>query len=111
MRDVQRPHDGCGGSRKAAISIGWTRRILLRGFIEPCIPTLAVKLQARWVINHDGCRLIVGQEGQTVRLTQMRPSEPRAHPRSRWHQQPDPRESRHDLKALEPKICSLYLCE
>jgi ATP dependent DNA ligase domain len=42
------------------------------GFIEPCIPTRAVKPPAGsdWVheIKHDGHRLIVRRDGETVRL-------------------------------------------
>ena len=42
------------------------------GFIEPCIPTRAVKPPAGtdWVheIKHDGYRLIVRRDGDTVRL-------------------------------------------
>jgi bifunctional non-homologous end joining protein LigD len=42
------------------------------GFIEPCIPTRAVKPAAGpdWVheIKHDGYRLIVRRDGETVRL-------------------------------------------
>jgi bifunctional non-homologous end joining protein LigD len=42
------------------------------GFVEPCIPTLAVKPLSGpdWVheIKHDGYRLIVRREGDTVRL-------------------------------------------
>jgi bifunctional non-homologous end joining protein LigD len=47
-------------------------RILPRGFVEPCIPTLAAKPPAGpgWVheIKHDGYRLIVRRDGETVRL-------------------------------------------
>jgi bifunctional non-homologous end joining protein LigD len=42
------------------------------GFIEPCVPTRAVKPAAGpdWVheIKHDGYRLIVRRDGETVRL-------------------------------------------
>jgi bifunctional non-homologous end joining protein LigD len=48
------------------------RRLLSLGFIEPCIPTLAHKPPAGpdWVheIKHDGYRLIVRRDGETVRL-------------------------------------------
>ena len=48
------------------------RRILPPGFIEPCIPSLAFKPPAGpgWVheIKHDGYRLIVRRDGETVRL-------------------------------------------
>jgi bifunctional non-homologous end joining protein LigD len=48
------------------------RRILPPGFIEPCIPTLAVKPAAGpgWVheVKHDRYRLIVRRDGDTVRL-------------------------------------------
>jgi bifunctional non-homologous end joining protein LigD len=47
-------------------------RILPAGFIEPCIPTLAVKppFGPDWVheIKHDGYRLIVRRDGEAVRL-------------------------------------------
>jgi ATP-dependent DNA ligase len=42
------------------------------GFVEPCIPTLAAKPPSGpgWVheIKHDGYRLIVRRDGDTVRL-------------------------------------------
>jgi hypothetical protein len=42
------------------------------GFVDPCIPTRATKAPARegWVheIKHDGYRLIVRRDGETVRL-------------------------------------------
>jgi ATP-dependent DNA ligase len=42
------------------------------GFVEPCIPTLAARppSSADWVheIKHDGYRLIVHRDGDTVRL-------------------------------------------
>jgi bifunctional non-homologous end joining protein LigD len=42
------------------------------GFVEPCIPTLAAKppAGADWVheIKHDGCRLIVRRDGESVRV-------------------------------------------
>jgi ATP-dependent DNA ligase len=48
------------------------RRVLPDGFVEPCIPTLAAKPPSRpgWVheIKHDGYRLIVRRDGDTVRL-------------------------------------------
>jgi hypothetical protein len=48
------------------------RRILPPGFIEPCIPSRAVKPPAGpgWVheIKHDGYRLIVRRDGETMRL-------------------------------------------
>jgi bifunctional non-homologous end joining protein LigD len=48
------------------------RRIRTDGFVEPCIPTRAMKPPsgAAWVheIKHDGYRLIVRREGATVRL-------------------------------------------
>jgi bifunctional non-homologous end joining protein LigD len=49
-----------------------TRRVLPAGFIEPCIPVLAVKPPSgpQWVheIKHDGYRLIVRRDGAMVRL-------------------------------------------
>jgi bifunctional non-homologous end joining protein LigD len=48
------------------------RRVLPVGFVEPCIPTLAAKPPSGpgWVheIRHDGYRLIVRRDGDTVRL-------------------------------------------
>jgi len=48
------------------------RRVLPVGFVEPCIPTLAAKPPSGpgWVheIKHDGYRLIVRRDGDTVRL-------------------------------------------
>jgi bifunctional non-homologous end joining protein LigD len=48
------------------------RRVLPHGFLEPCIPTRAVKPPSGpgWVheIKHDGYRLIVRREGGAVRL-------------------------------------------
>jgi bifunctional non-homologous end joining protein LigD len=48
------------------------RRLLPPGFVEPCIPTLAAKAPfgPGWVheIKHDGYRLIVRRDGETVRL-------------------------------------------
>jgi bifunctional non-homologous end joining protein LigD len=48
------------------------RRLLPAGFIEPCIPTLAARPPAGpdWVheIKHDGYRLIVLRDGDTVQL-------------------------------------------
>src|SRR5450631_926285 len=48
------------------------RRVRADGQIDPCIPTLAAKPPAGpgWVheIKHDGYRLIVRREGDTVRL-------------------------------------------
>jgi ATP-dependent DNA ligase len=42
------------------------------GFVDPCIPTLAAKppVGPGWVheIMHDGYRLIVRRDGETVRL-------------------------------------------
>jgi hypothetical protein len=47
-------------------------RTFLAGIVEPCIPTLAAKPPsgADWVheIKHDGYRLIVRRDGDTVRL-------------------------------------------
>jgi bifunctional non-homologous end joining protein LigD len=49
-----------------------SRRIRTDGFVDPCIPTRAVKapVGADWVheIKHDGYRLIVRREGPAVRL-------------------------------------------
>src|SRR5580698_2916172 len=49
-----------------------TGRIRTDGFVEPCIPTLAAKPPSGpgWVheIKHDGYRLIVRRDGDTVRL-------------------------------------------
>jgi ATP-dependent DNA ligase len=46
--------------------------VRLNGFIEPCIPTRAAKPPAGpdWIheIKHDGYRLIVRRDGETVRL-------------------------------------------
>jgi ATP-dependent DNA ligase len=46
------------------------RRIFPKGFVEPCIPTLAAKPRPDWVheIKHDGYRLIVRRDGRAVRL-------------------------------------------
>jgi bifunctional non-homologous end joining protein LigD len=48
------------------------RRVLPVGFVEPCIPTLAAKPPSGpdWVheIKHDGYRLMVRRDGDTVRL-------------------------------------------
>ena len=48
------------------------RSVLPDGFVEPCIPALAAKppAAAGWVheIKHDGYRLIVRRDGETVRL-------------------------------------------
>ena len=48
------------------------RRVFPVGFVEPCIPTLAAKPPSGpgWVheIKHDGYRLIVRRDGDTVRL-------------------------------------------
>src|SRR5271155_4129450 len=48
------------------------RRTYPEGFVEPCIPTLAAKPPSGpgWVheIKHDGHRLIVRRDGDTVRL-------------------------------------------
>ena len=47
-------------------------RIRTDGFVEPCIPTRALKppVGPDWVheIKHDGYRLIVRRDGATVRL-------------------------------------------
>jgi bifunctional non-homologous end joining protein LigD len=47
------------------------------GFIEPCIPTRAAQppTGSDWVheIKHDGYRLIVRREGDTVRLFTKQP--------------------------------------
>ena len=49
-----------------------TRGTLPPGFVDPCIPSLAFKPPAGpgWVheIKHDGYRLIVRRDGDTVRL-------------------------------------------
>ena len=49
-----------------------TRGTLPPGFVDPCIPSLASKPPAGpgWVheIKHDGYRLIVRRDGDTVRL-------------------------------------------
>jgi hypothetical protein len=46
--------------------------VRLNGFVEPCIPTRAAKPPAGpgWVhdFKHDGYRLIVRRDGDTVRL-------------------------------------------
>src|SRR6516164_9201837 len=61
---------GCRQEREAAIQDMVTTRH--DGFIEPCIPTRAAKRPAGpdWVheIKHDGYRLIVRRDGDTVRL-------------------------------------------
>jgi bifunctional non-homologous end joining protein LigD len=48
------------------------RRVRTDGFVDPCIPSRALKppLGAGWVheIKHDGYRLIVRRDGDTVRL-------------------------------------------
>jgi ATP-dependent DNA ligase len=47
-------------------------RIRTDGFVDPCIPTRAIKPPAGpdWVheIKHDGYRLIVRRDGKAVRL-------------------------------------------
>ena len=59
-----------GAGRYFAVMI--PRRVLPVGFVEPCIPTLAAKPPSGpgWVheIKHDGHRLIVRRDGDTVRL-------------------------------------------
>jgi bifunctional non-homologous end joining protein LigD len=59
-----------GAGRYFAVMI--PRRVLPVGFVEPCIPTLAAKPPSGpgWVheIKHDGYRLIVRRDGDTVRL-------------------------------------------
>jgi hypothetical protein len=55
------------------------------GFVAPCIPTLAVKPPAGpgWVheVKHDGYRLIVRRDGETVRLFTRCPDRPGTHRR------------------------------
>jgi bifunctional non-homologous end joining protein LigD len=67
MRATPRQHDGCGGSQQPAILA-----IRADGFVAPCIPTRAAKAPAGvdWVheIKHDGYRLIVRRDSETVRL-------------------------------------------
>jgi ATP-dependent DNA ligase len=57
------------------------------GFVDPCIPTLAGKPPwgADWIheIKHDGYRLIVRRDGDTVRLFTRRGYEPRGRTRAR----------------------------
>jgi bifunctional non-homologous end joining protein LigD len=59
-----------GAGRYFAVMI--SRRVLPVGFVEPCIPTLAAKPPSGpdWVheIKHDGYRLMVRRDGDTVRL-------------------------------------------
>jgi bifunctional non-homologous end joining protein LigD len=59
-----------GAGRYFAVMI--PRRVLPVGFVEPCIPTLAAKPPSGpgWVheIKHDGYRLMVRRDGDTVRL-------------------------------------------
>jgi bifunctional non-homologous end joining protein LigD len=59
-----------GAGRYFAVMI--PRRVLPVGFVEPCIPTLAAKPPSGpgWVheIKHEGYRLIVRRDGDTVRL-------------------------------------------
>jgi ATP dependent DNA ligase domain len=59
------------------VTSGYLTRMLVRrtrtdGFIEPCIPSLAHKPPSGpdWVheVKHDGYRLIVRRDGETVRL-------------------------------------------
>ena len=47
-------------------------KVLASGFVQPCIPTRSAKPPTGpdWIheIKHDGCRLIVRRDGDTVRL-------------------------------------------
>jgi bifunctional non-homologous end joining protein LigD len=57
----------------------FARRIRIDGFVDPCIPILAAKPPSGpgWVheIKHDGYRLIVRRDGETVRLFTRRGSD------------------------------------
>jgi ATP-dependent DNA ligase len=66
MRRLRLP----GAGRYSAVMI--RRRVLPVGYVEPCIPTLTAKPPSGpdWVheIKHDGYRLMVRRDGDTVRL-------------------------------------------
>jgi hypothetical protein len=61
-----------GGISDARLQPSYVRRIRTDGFVDPCIPSRAPKPPSGpdWVheVKHDGYRLIVRRDGETVRL-------------------------------------------
>jgi ATP-dependent DNA ligase len=70
MRATPRQHDGCGGSRQAAISPEWPLPPFAPTDLSALVPTLAAAASRAdgYEIKHDGYRLIVRRDGAAVRL-------------------------------------------